>query len=159
MSTQAARASDRYTDLFSDVSTEEGLEKMFAEAQATNAPAPVPRRASGAHSARSAPRRTAGAHAARSAPLLLVPTRWQRITYWAWHPVSRIALAVVVLAAVVVAALQLASQVTITRSHPRPTAPVVTVTLPPTTAPQQTVTAPLQTITVTKAAPLPSRHP
>ena len=141
MSANAARIDDTYAELFNDIPTESDLVRTLAVSHL---------RQHAAH----------GAHATREVHPLLTPTLLQRWKYWAWHPVSRMALAVATLAVVVVLALHLASQVTIGRlPPPQPSSPVVTVTMSPTTTPQrQTVTAPLQIITVTQAPPL-SQHP
>lgn len=134
MSTHTARIDDTYAELFGDIPTDSNLVRIYAVSRL----------------------RPPGAHAARAVHPRLTPTRLQRWKYWAWHPISRIALAIATLAVTVVLALHLASQVTIGHLPPsQPNSPVVTVTMSPTTTPQQqTVTAPLQIITVTQAPPL-----
>lgn len=108
------------------------------------------------------PTASAGEHPAEPDGSLLIPTIWQRFRYWAWHPVSRSSLAVLLVAGLLPLLLsftQHLSAVDVTGpTEPVVTQPVVTVpiTVPVTIAVPVTVTStPPAPTTGTAAAPAP----
>ena len=80
---------------------------------------------------------------------MLIPTFWQRFVYWAWHPVSRSSLAVLVVAGLLPLLLSLTQHLT-SADNARPTQPVVTA--PVVTVPV-TISVP---VTVTSTPPVPT---
>ena len=106
---------------------------------------------------------SAGEHPADPDGSLLIPTIWQRFLYWAWHPVSRSSLAVLIVAGLLPLLLSFTQHLTSAADVTGPTQPVVTqpmitvpITVPVTIAVPVTVTStpPIPT-TGTAAAPAP----
>ncbi len=108
------------------------------------------------------PTASAGGHPTDPDGSLLIPTIWQRFRYWAWHPVSRSSLAVLLVAGLLPLLLSFTQHLSAADvtgpTEPAVTQPVVTVpiTVPVTIAVPVTVTStPPDPITGTAAAPAP----
>lgn len=86
----------------------------------------------------------------------LVPTFWQRFRYWAWHPVSRSSLAVLLVAGLLPLLLSFAQHLTSSPEGSGPSTPAAVITVPVTISVPVTVTStPPAPTTGTAPAPPP----